>query len=66
MNMNWTKKEKDGEARSLSKFMVQQIAERVGWKGDSYSDGSGAYLNYMYLNQYCGDLGELVESLSHC
>jgi hypothetical protein len=45
--MNWTDPNKDTEARALSKMMAKHIAERIGWKGDSFSDGSGTYLNYL-------------------
>ncbi len=45
--MNWTDEEKDGDARALSKMIGGDIAKKIGWKGDSFSDGSGTYLNYI-------------------
>jgi len=46
ITINWTDESRDGEARSLSRMFSQHIADKVGWKGDQYSDGTSTYANY--------------------
>lgn len=46
VTMNWTDASKDMEARSMSKMITKHVAERVGWKGDQYHDGTNTYANY--------------------
>lgn len=46
ITMNWTGEARDADARSLSRGFAQYIAEKTGFKGDKYSDGTSTYANY--------------------
>ena len=46
VTMNWTDESRDGDARLLSRMITGHIADKVGWKGDQYSDGTNTYANY--------------------
>lgn len=46
ITINWTDESKDLDARKLSKALSAYISEKVGFKGDKYSDGTGSYANY--------------------
>lgn len=46
---NWTDETKDLDARKLSKSLSSFISDKVGFKGDVYSDRSSSYLNYFSM-----------------
>lgn len=46
ISVNWTDESKDENARILSKKISQYIANRIGCKGDKYSDPTSTYANF--------------------